>query len=72
MVSPSTLMKVEPGRAPTVLKRSPPVFAADGLVVMRHEAVSIAFKHPSDVLGRDHAVVELPDLDDDGDTFSFH
>ena len=37
-----------------------------------HEAVSIAFKHPSDVLGRDHAVVELPDLDDDGDTFSFH
>jgi prolyl oligopeptidase len=40
-LSPSTLLRLEPGRAPTVLKRSPPVFAAEGLVVTRHEAVSV-------------------------------
>jgi prolyl oligopeptidase len=40
-LSPSTLLQLEPGKAPTVLKRSPPVFAAEGLVVTRHEAVSI-------------------------------
>jgi prolyl oligopeptidase len=40
-LSPSTLLRLEPGKAPTVLKRSPPVFAAEGLVVTRHEAVSV-------------------------------
>jgi prolyl oligopeptidase len=40
-ISPSTLLRLEPARAPTVLKRSPPVFAAEGLVVTRHEAVSV-------------------------------
>ena len=40
-LSPSTLLRLEPGRAPTVLRRSPPVFAAEGLVVTRHEAVSV-------------------------------
>ncbi len=40
-LSPSTLLRLEPGKAPAVLKRSPPVFAAEGLVVTRHEAVSI-------------------------------
>ena len=40
-LTPSSLMLLEPGKAPTVLKRSPPVFNADGLVVTRHEAVSI-------------------------------
>jgi prolyl oligopeptidase len=40
-LTPSTLMTLRPGQAPTVLKRSPPVFAAEGLVVTRHEAVSV-------------------------------
>jgi prolyl oligopeptidase len=40
-LSPSTLMRLEPGKAPTVLKRSPPVFAAEGLAVTRHEAISV-------------------------------
>jgi prolyl oligopeptidase len=39
--SPSALMQLEPGRAPAILKRSPPVFSTDGLVVTRHEAVSV-------------------------------
>jgi prolyl oligopeptidase len=34
-------MLLEPGKAPTVLKRSPSAFSAEGLVVTRHEAVSI-------------------------------
>ncbi len=40
-LTPSSLMLLEPGRAPTVLKRSPPAFSSEGLVVTRHEAVSI-------------------------------
>jgi prolyl oligopeptidase len=40
-LTPSTLMMLEPVRAPTVLKRSPPNFTADGLVVTRHEAISV-------------------------------
>jgi prolyl oligopeptidase len=40
-LTPSSLMLIEPGKAPTVLKRSPPAFSAEGLVVTRHEAVSI-------------------------------
>jgi len=40
-LSPATLLRLTPGKAPTVLKRSPPVFAAGGLVVTRHEAVSV-------------------------------
>jgi prolyl oligopeptidase len=40
-LTPSTLMTLTPGQAPTILKRSPPVFAAEGLVVTRHEAVSV-------------------------------
>jgi len=40
-LSPPALLRLEPGKAPTVLKRSPPVFNAEGLVVTRHEAVSI-------------------------------
>jgi len=38
---PVGIVLLEPGKAPTVLKRSPPVFAAEGLVVTRHEAVSV-------------------------------
>jgi prolyl oligopeptidase len=40
-LTPSALMLIAPGKAPTVLKRSPPNFAVDGLVVTRHEAVSV-------------------------------
>jgi prolyl oligopeptidase len=40
-LTPSSLMLLEPGKGPTVLKRSPPTFTADGLVVTRHEAVSV-------------------------------
>jgi prolyl oligopeptidase len=40
-LTPSSLMLLEPGKAPVVLKRSPPAFSAEGLVVTRHEAVSI-------------------------------
>jgi len=35
------------------------------------EAASVAFRHPSDLLGRDHAVIDLRDLDD-GDIESIH
>ena len=34
-------MLIEPRQAPTVLKQAPRTFTADGLVVTRHEAVSI-------------------------------
>ena len=41
-LTPPTLLLVPPGLgAPTVLKRTPPAFDAAGLVVTRHEAVSI-------------------------------
>ena len=40
-LTPSSLMLLQPGRAPALLKRAPPVFAADGLVVTRHEAISV-------------------------------
>ncbi|HTE38063.1 MAG TPA: prolyl oligopeptidase family serine peptidase, partial [Reyranella sp.] len=40
-LTPSSLMLLEPGKAPAVLKRSPSSFSAEGLVVTRHEAVSV-------------------------------
>jgi len=40
-LTPPSLMLLEAGTAPVVLKRSPPAFSAEGLVVTRHEAVSI-------------------------------
>ncbi len=40
-LTPPTLMLIPPGvAAPVVLKRAPPGFDADGLVVSRHEAIS--------------------------------
>jgi prolyl oligopeptidase len=40
-VTPATLMLIEPGRAPAVLRRAPRTFTADGLIVTRHEARSV-------------------------------
>jgi len=40
-LTPSTMMLIERGKAPAVLKQAPRAFTADGLVVTRHEAVSI-------------------------------
>jgi prolyl oligopeptidase len=41
-VTPATLMLTRPGPAsPTVLRQAPALFDADGLVVTRHEAVSV-------------------------------
>ncbi len=40
-VTPASLMLMERGQAPTVLKRAPRTFDADGLVVTRHEAISV-------------------------------
>jgi prolyl oligopeptidase len=40
-VTPSSLMLIEEGKAPTVIKQAPRLFNADGLVVTRHEAISI-------------------------------
>ena len=40
-LTPSSLMFLPQGRGPVVLKRSPPAFNVDGLVITRHEAVSI-------------------------------
>jgi prolyl oligopeptidase len=40
-VTPSTMSLIEPGKSPIVLKQAPRTFTADGLVVTRHEAVSI-------------------------------
>ena len=40
-LTPSSLMLLEPGKAPALLKRAPRTFTADGLVVTRHEAVSV-------------------------------
>jgi len=40
-VTPPALMLIEPGKAPAVLKSAPRTFATDGLVVTRHEAMSV-------------------------------
>jgi prolyl oligopeptidase len=40
-LTPVSLLLLEPGQGPTILKRSPAVFDASGLVVTRHEAVSV-------------------------------
>jgi prolyl oligopeptidase len=40
-LTPSSLMLIEGAGSPTVLKQAPKTFTADGLVVTRHEAVSI-------------------------------
>ena len=40
-ITPATMTLIERGKSPAVLKRAPRTFTADGLVVTRHEAVSI-------------------------------
>jgi len=40
-LTPSALTLIEGAQSPTVLKRAPKAFAAEGLVVTRHEAISI-------------------------------
>jgi prolyl oligopeptidase len=40
-LTPSSLMFLPKGKGPIVLKRSPPAFSVEGLVVTRHEAVSL-------------------------------
>ncbi|MFH1342504.1 MAG: prolyl oligopeptidase family serine peptidase [Pseudomonadota bacterium] len=40
-LTPASLMLIEDVAAPTVLKRAPRTFSADGLVVTQHEAISI-------------------------------
>lgn len=40
-LTPPSLLLLEPGKAPELLRRSPPVFSAEGQVVTRHEAVSV-------------------------------
>jgi prolyl oligopeptidase len=40
-LTPSALMLIEGVQSPTVLKRAPQTFSADGLVVTQHEAISI-------------------------------
>lgn len=40
-ITPSSMMLIERGKSPAVLKQAPRTFNADGLVVTRHEAVSI-------------------------------
>jgi len=40
-LTPSSLMLVEPLKSPAVIKQAPRTFVADGLVVTRHEAVSV-------------------------------
>ena len=40
-LTPSSLMLFERGKSPAVLKQAPQAFSADGLVVTRHEAVSV-------------------------------
>jgi prolyl oligopeptidase len=40
-VTPSSLMLIEPGKGPVLLKRAPETFDATGLTVTRHEAASI-------------------------------
>jgi len=40
-ITPPALMLLEPGKAPALIKRAPSNFDAAGLVVTRHEAVSV-------------------------------
>jgi prolyl oligopeptidase len=40
-LTPASFLLIEPGRAPEVLKRAPRTFNTDGMVVSRHDAVSI-------------------------------
>lgn len=40
-LTPASFLLIEPGRAPEVLKRAPRTFNTEGLVVSRHDAVSI-------------------------------
>jgi prolyl oligopeptidase len=40
-LTPPSLMLIAKGQSPTVLKRSPAAFSPDGLVVTRHEAISV-------------------------------
>ena len=40
-LTPSSLLLIESGKVPTLLKQAPKTFATDGLVISRHEAVSI-------------------------------
>ena len=40
-VTPSSLMLIEAAKSPTLVKQAPRIFSADGLVVTRHEAVSV-------------------------------
>jgi prolyl oligopeptidase len=40
-VTPASLMLIEPAKAPEVLKQAPRTFDANGLLVTRHEAVSV-------------------------------
>jgi prolyl oligopeptidase len=40
-VTPPSLMLIEGGASPALLKRAPRTFSADGLVVTQHEAISI-------------------------------
>ena len=40
-LTPPSLMLIAKGQGPTVLKRSPAAFSPDGLVVTRHEAISV-------------------------------
>jgi prolyl oligopeptidase len=40
-ITPATMSLIEPGKSPIVLKRAPRTFTADGLAVVRHEAVAI-------------------------------
>jgi prolyl oligopeptidase len=40
-LTPASFMLIERGKAPTLLKQGPRTFLADGLVVSRHEAISI-------------------------------
>jgi prolyl oligopeptidase len=40
-LTPSSLMLIEGFQSPTLLKRAPKTFSADGLVVTQHEAISI-------------------------------
>jgi prolyl oligopeptidase len=40
-LTPASFMLIERGKAPALLKQAPRTFAADGLAVSRHEAVSV-------------------------------
>jgi prolyl oligopeptidase len=40
-ITPSSLMLMEPAKSPTPVKQAPRTFSTDGLVVTRHEAVSV-------------------------------